>query len=202
MPAYQAEFSHFQELITGGQYAEPSRLIEGDPYYFSRQFEKGSLSINGITYPEVSLLYDIYRDQVVTFQPVFNQKILIKPEKIDGFVLGNGDRFRHFIGNESYGKNGNGVYQVLGEGEFLALAKRTKSTKPKRELSKYDSEYVMKVDFFLWKNGEFFPIQKPNQAFEILGLEKKKIKKELKANQLNFKQGPESFLKFLVQTPR
>ena len=197
---YQEEFPHFQELITGGQYAEPSRLIEGDPYYFSRQFEKGSLSINGITYPEVPLLYDIYRDQLVTFHPVFNQKILIKPEKIDGFVLANGERFRHLTGNESYGKNGNGLYQVLGEGDYLALVKRIKTTKPKREMSKYDEVYLTKEDYFLWKKGEFYPIQKSSQAYEVLGLEKKTIKKELKANQLNFKQDPDSFLRFLVQS--
>ena len=200
LPEYQEELPHFQELITGGQYAEPSRLIEGDPYYFSRQFEKGSLSINGITYPEVPLLYDIYRDQVVTFHPVFNQKILIKPEKIDGFTLANGDRFRHFLGNEGYGKNGNGIYQILGEGEFLALVKRTKTTKPSREMSKYDEIYLRKEDFFLWKNEEFFPVKKPFQAFEILGLEKKKVKKELKARQINFKQNPEAYLRFLVQS--
>lgn len=199
LPEYQEEFPHFQELITGGQYAEPSRLIEGDPYYFSRQFENGSLSINGITYPEVPLLYDIYKDQVVTFHPVFNRKILIKPEKIDGFTLGNGAGFRQFSGNEGYAKNGNGIYQVLGEGEFTALAKRYKTTKPLREMSKFDEVYLIKEDYFLWKNGEFFPVQKSKQAFEILGLEKKTIKKELKSQQLNFKQDPDSFLRFLVK---
>lgn len=195
---YKDELPYFQELITGGQYQEPSRLIEGDPYYYSRQFEKGLLAINGVTYPEVPLLYDIYWDQVVTFHPVFNQKILIKPEKIDGFVLANGDRFRHFEGNESYSKNGNGIYEILGEGDFIALAKRYKSTKPLREMSKYDEVYLSKEDFFLWKGGEFFPVQKQSQTYEILGLVKKNIKKDLKSRKLNFKQNPEEFLKFLV----
>jgi hypothetical protein len=44
---YKEQLPYFQELITGGQYAETSRLIQGDPYFASRQFEKGTLSING-----------------------------------------------------------------------------------------------------------------------------------------------------------
>lgn len=199
LPEYKDQLPYFQELITGGQYQEPSRLIEGDPYFFSRQFESGSLTINGITYPAVPLIYDVYKDQVVTFHPVFKQKILIKPEKIDGFSLSNQDRFSHFSGNEDYFKNGNGIYQVLAEGEFWALSKRYKTTKPTRELSKYDEIYVDKSDFFLWKSGVFYPIKKGSQAFEILGLDKKQVRKELRANRMNFKEDPEDFLKFLVQ---
>ncbi|TDQ14758.1 hypothetical protein DFQ04_3352 [Algoriphagus boseongensis] len=199
LPEYQEQLPYFQELITGGQYQEPSRLIQGDPYYFSRQFEKGTLIINGVTYPQVPLLYDSYRDQVVTFHPVFNQKILIKPEKIDGFQLANGERFRHFSGNGDYLKNGNGIYKVLGEGDYLAVAKQFKTTKAVREMSKYDEIYLAKSDYFLVKDGVFLQIQKGNQAFEILGLEKKFIKKELRARNLVFKQNPEEYLKFLVQ---
>lgn len=199
LPEYKDQLPYFQELITGGQYQEPSRLIEGDPYFFSRQFESGSLTINGITYPEVPLLYDVYMDQVVTFHPVFKQKILIKPEKIDAFTLANEANFSHYAGNESYLRNGNGVYQVLAKGEFTALAKHFKTTKSKRELSKYDEIYVDKSDFFLWKSGVFYPVHKGSQAIEILGLEKKQVKKELRANRLNFNQDPEDFLKFLVQ---
>jgi hypothetical protein len=196
---YREQLPYFQELITGGQYQEPSRLIEGDPYYFSRQFEKGTLTINGITYPEVPLLYDIFRDQVVTFHPVFNQKILIKPEKIDGFGLGNGDKFRHFLGNENYFKNANGIYEVLGEGKFSALAKKYKTTKPLREMSKYDEVYLVKADYFIWKNGVFYSVKKGNQVFEILGIEKKAAKKDLRNRNLNFNQDPEQYLKYMVQ---
>ncbi len=198
LPEYREQLPYFQELITGGQYQEPSRLIEGDPYYFSRQFEKGTLTINGITYPEVPLLYDQFRDQVITFHPVFNQKILIKPEKIDGFDLANGDRFRYFSGNEGYLRAGNGIYEVVGEGDYTALAKRYKSTKAKRELSQYDAIYVEKTDYFLWKKEVFYSITRESQLLGVLGLEKKEVKKELKTLGLNFKREPETYLQYII----
>ena len=202
LSSYKEEIRYFQELITGGQYAEPSSLIKGDPYHFSRQFEAGSLRINGITYPEVPLVYDVFRDQLVTFHPVFNQKILIKPEKIDAFTLSNGQRFRYLDGNASYTHHGNGIYEVLAQGEALALAKRYKTSKSIRELSRFDEEYVAKVDYFIWKEGFFYPVNSSKQAFAALGLTAKALKKELKSKGLQFGRSPEAFLQFLVTQPR
>lgn len=198
LPEYREQLPYFQELITGGQYQEPPRTIDGDPYYFSRQFEKGSLTINGITYPDVPLLYDVFRDQVVTFHPVFNQKILIKPEKIGGFQLGDGPQFKYFPGNEEDFRDGNGIYEVLGEGEYLALAKRYKTTKPIREISKYAEIYVEKTAYFLLKGEGFFPVNKESKLLAALGLEKKEVRKELKSKGLNFKQNPEAYLQYIV----
>lgn len=195
---YKEQLPYFQELITGGQYAEASRLIQGNPYFASRQFEGGTLAINGIVYPDVPLLYDSYLDQVVTFHPIFNQKILIKPEKIDGFVLSNGSSFRFISGNEKYLHNQNGIYEVLGEGRFTALAKRYKSTKALREMSQYDEVFIEKSEYFLLDDGAFYQVTKGNQAIEILGLNSKETKKQMRAAGLNFKQSPERFLQFLV----
>lgn len=202
LSSYKEEIRYFQELITGGQYAAPSPLIKGDPYHFSRQFETGSLRINGITYPEVPLVYDVFRDQLVTFHPVFNQKILIKPEKIDGFTLSNGQLFRYLAGNASYTHHGNGIYEVLAQGKALALAKRYKTSKSIRELSRYDEEYVPKVDYFVWREGTFFSVSSSKQAFLALGLSAKEFKKELKSKGLQFGKSPEPFLQFLVTHPR
>ncbi len=198
LPEYREQLPYFQELITGGQYQEPSRLIEGDPYYFSRKFEKGSLTINGITYPEVPLLYDVYRDQVVTFHPIFNQKILIKPEKIGGFQLANDSQFKYFAGNESHLRDGNGIYEVLAEGAYSALAKRYKTTKALRAISPYDDIYVEKTDYFLWNSGTFIPLSRASQILDVLGLEKKAVRKALKEQNLNFKRDPESFLQYII----
>ena len=198
LPEYKEQLPYFQELITGGQYAEASRLIEGNPYFGSRQFENGMLTINGIVYPEVPLLYDSYLDQVVTFHPIFNQKILIKPEKIDGFMLSNGSSFRFFSENVDYPRNQNGIYEVLGEGRFSALAKRYKTTKELREMSQYDAVFLEKSDFFLYQAGKFYPVTSAKQAIDVLGLDPKSTKKQLRAAGLNFKQSPEKYLHFLV----
>ena len=202
LSAYQQELPYFQELITGGQYAAPSPRIKGDPYFTSRQFEEGILRINGITYPQVPLIYDTYHDQLITFHPIFNQKILIKPEKIDGFTLSEGQLFRFFAGNESFLHHGNGIYQILGQGNAIALAKRYKITKESRDQARFDSEYVEKTAFFVLQKGSFSSIKNAAQAIASLGLDAKVLKKELKEKGLQFKKSPEAYLQFLVTNPK
>jgi hypothetical protein len=201
LSAYQQEIPYFQELITGGQYAAPSSLIKGDPYFVTRQFVSGTLRINGISYPQVPLIYDIFRDQLVTFHPIFNQKILIKPEKIDEFAWSDGKLFRFFPGNEAFIHHGNGIYQVLDQGNAIALVKRYKTTRSLRDISRYNEEYVEKQEYFLWKDGAFFLIKKSSQAFTALQLNPKELKKELKSKGLQFKKAPEAFLSYLVAYP-
>lgn len=202
LSAYRQELPYFQELITGGQYASPPTRIKGDPYFTSRQFEEGILRINGITYPQVPLIYDTYHDQLITFHPIFNQKILIKPEKIDGFTLSEGQLFRFFAGNESFLHHGNGIYQVLGQGNAIALAKRYKITKESRDQARFDSEYVEKTAYFIWQEGRFSSVKNAAQAIASLGLDAKVLKKELKEKGLQFKKSPEAFLQFLVTNPK
>lgn len=202
LSTYQQELPYFQELITGGQYAAPSPRIKGVPYFSTRQFEGGTLRINGITYPQVPLIYDTYSDQVITFHPIFNQKILIKPEKIDGFTLSEGQSFRFFEGNESFLHRGNGIYQVLGQGNAIALAKHYKTTKDSREQARYDSEYVEKITYFIWEEGRFFSVKNAAQAIASLGLDAKVLKRESKAKGLQFKKSPEAYLQFLVTYPK
>ncbi len=199
LASYKEELPYFQELITGGQYVEAPKTIEGHPFYFSRQFGEGNLKINGITYPGVPLMYDVYKDQVITFHPIYNQRILINPDKIDEFSLSNGERFKYLEGNESYSNNSNGLYQVLNEGENLVLVKRFKSTKSNRDISIYTDEFVEKRDFFLWKSEVFIQINKSGQAIEVLGLEKKVAKKHLKEHKIRFQDTPEKYLITLVE---
>lgn len=199
LASYKAELPYFQELITGGQYVEARKTIEGHPFYFSRQFGDGSLMINGITYPDVPLMYDIYMDQAITFHPIYNQRILINPDKIDEFYLSNGERFHYFEGNESYSNHSNGLYQVLNEGENLVLVKRFKTTKSSRDISIYTDEFVEKKDFFIRKSGVFNQINKSKQAFEVLGLDKKVANKYLKERKIRFQDTPEKYLITLVE---
>ena len=113
-----------------------------------------------------------------------------------------GKLFRFFPGNESFLHRGNGIYQVLGQGNAIALVKRYKTTRSLRDIARYNSEYVEKKDYFLWKDGAFFPINKSSQAIFALQLNAKALKKELKGKGLKFNKDPEAYLNYLVAYPQ
>ncbi len=185
---YQEQLPFFQELISGGLYADSPRNFDGHPFYLSRTFGNGTLRINEVDYQDVPLLYDSQADWVVTFQPIHKQKILIKSEKVARFVLSDGSEFRNFPGNKSYVHHGNGFYRILGDGEVKVLAKYYKELKPVKQLGAYTKEFVAYENFFYWHAGNFEAVSRKSQAISLLGLEKKEANQALKARRLVFKR--------------
>lgn len=195
---YKNQLPYFQELITGGQYREPPLNYEGSPYHIDRKFGEGTLSINKISYTDVPLLYDVNADVVITFHPIHNQKILIKPEKIEEFQLKDGSVFRKLAGNESYNLNKNGFYRVLNEGEIKVLIKYYKYIDPTKTVGKYTHAFLEKDDYFYWYDDEFVLIRKKKQAIESLGLRKKDVKKYFKGKSIYFSTEKERYIQELA----
>lgn len=191
---YKEQLPFFQELITGGQYGESPLNYEGHPYFERRHFEEGLLSINEIKYKDVQLLYDETADEVVTFHPIYKQKILIKSEKIQEFQLDQDYLFRRFEGNEKYTYHRNGFYQVLKDGEIKVLIKHYKMVEPTKEVGKYAYKYVEDQEYFYWNKGVFVPIRKKKQAIQSLGLQKKEVKRYMKGKDLFFSLDKERYI--------
>lgn len=195
---YQEQLPFFQELITGAQYPEPPRNYDGFPFLDTRSFEDGGLTINQVFYPEVPLLYDIRYDQVITFHPLFSQKLLINPEKVDGFVLKGDKQFQQISGNESYIHHKNGFYEVIASGPFQLISKHYKVEKGARELGDYVGYYLEYEDFFLLRDESFYPIRKKKDAIKLLQIEKKSVRENLIRKGIYYNQNPRGFLKALL----
>ena len=196
---YQDQLPFFQELISGGLYADSPKNFDGYPFFNTRQFEPGVLKINQVSYTEVPLLYDIQADWVVTFHPIYNQKILIKSEKVDEFTLGDGSVLRNYQGNDSYIHHKNGFYEVALDADIKLLVKHYKVLKPVKELGQYTKEFVEYADYYYWYSGQFESVSRKSQAIKLLGLDKKEAKKSFKGNSLVFKRNREEYLSRLVQ---
>ncbi|MCL6257832.1 hypothetical protein M3O96_01945 [Aquiflexum sp. TKW24L] len=199
--AYKANIPLHQEIVSGGYYVDPPQSIEGDPYFLSKNFEYGRLTINGLAYENVPLLYNIFSDEVVTFHPIHKQKTLIKTDKIDGFVLPQNIRFVRIPINPGYSHHGKGFYELVEEGEKAnLLCKHYKTTKAKREVSKYSSTFQDKFDFLIKKGDQIQLVKSKGQAITFLELDKKQINKNAKVKNLNFRNDRRIFLAFLVES--
>lgn len=197
---YRNNITFDQEVVSGGYFVDPPKEFEGHPYLITKNFELSEITINGLTYNEIPILYNIWKDQVLTFQPIHKQKILIRSDKIDSFTLHFKTplSFVRLKDNPSYSHHGNGIYEYVGEGPSRVLIKHRKLTKPKRELSIYSEVFYETQDHFIQKNGEILKISTKKQAIDFLGLEKKEIRKLSQASNLDFRTDKKSFLSFLV----
>src|SRR5665647_118758 len=70
--------------------------VKGDQFLFSSEYLNGSLSINGKTYKNLSINYDIYNDEIIT--PTNHSSILqMNKEMVDSFTLVFGVKTYSFI---------------------------------------------------------------------------------------------------------
>lgn len=199
--AYKANIPLHQEIVSGGYYVDPPQNIEGFPYFKSKNFEYSSLTINGLTYENVPLLYNIFSDEVVTFHPVHKQKTLIKTDKIDGFVLPDKITFIRINENPEYSHHGKGFYELVEKGEQAnLLCKHFKTTKAKREMTQYSSVFVDKSDFLIQKGDQIEEIKSKGQAITFLGLDKKLVNRGAKEKSLNYRNDRRRYLSFLVES--
>ena len=198
--AYQSNIPLHQETISGGYYVDPPQTIQGDPYFSSKNFEIGSLTVNGIRYDKIPLLYNIYSDEIITFHPDHKQRVLIKTEKINAFSLleKSESNFIKINENPNYSHHGNGFYELIASGNVDLLNKHYKTRKEKRELSKYTSEFVEKNDFWLRKGDDMRLVKKKSDVFDFLGLEKRDVRTMAREQNLIFKSNKRAYLMMVV----
>lgn len=197
---YLSNIPFHQEVITGGYYVDPPPNIEGNPYFRTKSFEKGTITINGLTYEDIPLLYNIQKDQIITFHPIHSQKILLNGEKVNAFTLFMPDKtiFVQVENNKTYANHNNGFYELIKDGKAQLLCKHYKTTSSKKEVGKYSGYFIESSDYLLKKNNEIIVVKNRKQAFDFLELEKKELLKELKKNGIYFRGNQRAFLEFLT----
>ena len=163
---YLSNIPFHQETISGGYYVDPSPRIEGNPYFRTKSFEMGTITINGLTYESVPLLYNIQKDQIITFHPVHSQKILLNSEKINAFTFSSPDNsiFVQIENNDSYPQHNNGFYELVKDGQAQLLCKHYKTKSTKKEVGKYSGYFIENTDYLLKKNDEVIVIKKRKQV--------------------------------------
>lgn len=200
--AYLYNIPFHQEVISGGYYVDPPPNIEGNPYFHSKSFEIGTITINGLTYEGVPLLYNIQKDQIITFHPLHSQKILLNSEKVNAFTIFTPGEtlFIHVENNDAYSHHNNGFYELVIDGNAQLLCKHYKTTSAKKEVGKYSGFFTASADYLLKKNDQVIVVKNRKQAFDFLGLEKKAILKNLKKQGIYFRGNQRNFLRLLTES--
>jgi hypothetical protein len=176
-----------QDLINGLQYYNKHALSKGHPYFQMDQFRKGSISIKGKTYDNVSLKYDIHLQNVElkyeTLSGGSNHVITIF-DQVDAFILGE-HRFQKLQieeGSENY-------YQVISSPCFTVYVFWEKELLPLNGSTTHVEQFAeAKHTFWLDLDGAitFFNSRKDfSECFPEA--DQKEIKRLLSRNQFRFR---------------
>jgi hypothetical protein len=174
-------------LYSGSEYLEPTRTNEQHPFYLDSDWIDGAVHYNGDWYRNVSLLYDITSDKLVTEYYFNGNPMLLVKEKLDQFSLGQRYFKKFFKEDFKNSLPATGFYEVLYNGQTMLIARREKKMQDRIEGMKVQIDFEEKYRYFILRNGEFLPIRSKKSMYKLLEDKKQELKQRVREEKLNFK---------------
>jgi hypothetical protein len=186
-----------QLLYNGIIWKNMYHRIKDDQFLFSDYFLPGTVSINGQTFRNLKLRYDIYSDEILI--PVNLEEIVqLNKEMVDSFTISFEDNVYKFTRFPEESLNGLvGYVNVLYEGKSALYVKYKKNISLSMSETT-DGEFFQTNRIYFMKDSTAHLISRKNDFFRILNEDKIQLRNYIKKNKLKVsKKIPESFVPVL-----
>ncbi len=183
-----------QILYNGRVWENLYYMVKEDQFLFSKVFLPGSLTIRGKTFTNVSIMYDIYKDEILT--PISPRGILqLNKEMVDSFSLRFQNKSYLFIRMPEDSLKGlKGYLNVIYKGKTALYIKYEKKIEKLGDEGKYDKFYQVR-QIYLVKDNRINLITSKRDLINVLNEDKELIKDFIKKNKLTVsKENPESYI--------
>lgn len=183
-----------QILYNGRMWRNLYYKVRYDQFLFSNKFLPGTLSINGKSFVDLSIRYDIFKDEIMT--PANHGTILqLNKEMVDSFTINFENKSNRFIKIQNDSLKGlNGYVNVLYKGESALYVKYKKEIELLAVDKKYDL-FVQTHRIYLLKDNIPYRITRKSDLFQVLKEDKVQIRSFIKKNKIDVsKNKPESFV--------
>ena len=203
-PIHDIRLDNQQDTLKENQVLYNGRLwknlyynVKEDQFLFSKDYLKGSLTINGESFKNISLKYDIYSDEILTLSNL-GLVLQLNKERVDSFSLDFQNKTYRFAKiQEDTLKSYKGYYNVLYKGNCALYVKYKKEIELLAVDRKWDMFYQTHRIYFEDHNI-LYSISGKGDLLRILSATKDQLKSYIKKNKLRVsKKRPESFVPVL-----
>lgn len=170
--------------------------VIGEAFYPGTGFWKGSLLFDGMWYHAVSIMYDVYLDDVILLHPN-STPIRLFNERIEQFNFNGLTFVRLGVDKDNVLKTG--FYQRLVEGNVSILAQRSKKIEENIVDMRVERKFVSTTRYFILKDGAYHLIQKQKSLLNLLKDDRQQIMQHLKSQGIRFKDDNEKAIIAIAQ---
>lgn len=184
-------------LYSGHEYLPYDRSIKGTALYplDAQTWAVGEVTYDGIVYKGVPLMYDIYKDALISLLYNHFSMYTLLPERVSDFTF-SGHRFIRINAEELVDdKSGiaTGFYDQLYGGKTEVLARRTKtiqnSTNQTLALETY---FIEHNEYYVKKGNVYYKVGSQGSFLNVLKDKKQVLQKYMKDNNFKFRTDPEA----------
>ena len=169
--------------------------IKGSAYLGDTTFVNGNVYYDGAEYNDIPLLYDIYKDQLISVLDDKTSKYVLLNERVKQFDL----QQQHFINIDADTLNNNtviktGYYDQLYKGRLEILSKKYKKIENYTSTTGAQEAYSFftdtKEDFFIEKNNVYYKVTGKSSLLNILKDKRRELQQYISANKIKFNKAP------------
>jgi hypothetical protein len=174
-------------IYNGYVYDSYDSSIKGSAYLDDIDaWRPGSVIYDGEDFENVSMIYDLYTDQLVVMLFNHASPIALVPEKVTSFDLHD----RHFvrINNSSSGVKA-GFYEQLYGGHSQVIKKIEKTLKSTSSSTGRERFFVPLhdvPDYYIKRNGSYYKVTSQGTVLDVFADKKKELKQYIKDKHIQF----------------
>jgi hypothetical protein len=182
-----------QLLYNGRAWRNLYYKIKGDQFLFSTEFLTGSVTVEGKTFNNLPLKYDIFNDELLA---ITDHGIILQlnKEMIDLFTMNYQDQIFNFKKLDADSINSlSGYVNVLYDGGTSLYVKYKKEILLLAIENKYDMfNQINRI--FVEKNGEIFKVDSKGELLKLLEDQKHQVRSFIRSNKIRIsRKNPDSF---------
>jgi len=185
-------------LYNGLVYDSYDSSIKGSPYLDDIDtWRAGSVIYDGEDFSNVSMIYDLYTDQLVVMLFNHASPLALIAEKVTAFDLHD----RHFVRIVNTNLK-TGYYEQLYGGRSQVLKKIEKLLKSASGSTGRSRYFVLAhdvPDYFIKKGNTYYKVGTRNDVLDLLIDKKKELKQYIKDKHIQFDDFPEQSLALLTK---
>jgi hypothetical protein len=193
-PIQEDSLQKLQLLYRGVIWTNKYRRFSGDQFFLTPVFMPGSVSVNGRTFKNLRIKYDIYSDELII--PLNMEEIIqLNKEMIDSFSLNYENKTYRFINfrDDSLSRL-SGYCNLLYNGKSSLYVKYRKNISTAVTITS-DGEFNQVSRIFFAEGDVNYPIKSIGDLLKIISGHKEEIKDFISRNKLKVsKNDPNSFI--------
>lgn len=186
---YESNISEQSEIYNGPEYMFLPRSAKGSPYFDDKiDFTNNNLKYNGHWYYGIPLLYDVFKDALVSAQPQSKASYMLLERYVsDFFVYG-----RHFVYltaiDSAKNKLREGYYEQLYAGKSKVLCKYEKIRIENISTQGVDVTFFDKQTYYIVKGGAIYTVNSKGSVLDVFNDKKKELNNYLSTINLDYKE--------------
>ncbi|MVN90691.1 hypothetical protein [Mucilaginibacter aquatilis] len=175
------------EIYNGAEYIALPPAVQGSPYWQDKDtFTSSAIKYNGTWYNGVPLMFDVFKNQIVTVQPVNNYRIILQQYLLSDFIIAD----HHFV----YVNEADSVkqqlkpayYDVLYSGKTSVLSHYSKERSESTNIHGVEVRFIDHVNYYIIKDKVVYNVSGKGSVLKVFKDKKKELNAYLSANAIKF----------------